>query len=275
MGVSMRDHSTTPQPSKNMKVKDIKLSNGTTQTFMTNGSIVVDVVDTGVGMTPQQLQTVFDVGTQFNANKLQSGGGSGLGLAFAKAIAEQHGGSLRAFSAGKDKGTTFRLDLPLHVDVDNMTRKEISSASSSSEHEKKITRVGDSADEDELEPMHILVVDDAPMNRKLLTRLLEMNGHTVTTAENGQELIDTVRNDMVKYDCILVDYEMPVMNGPEACKGAREMGYTGFVVGVTGNLLPEDVGYFMDNGADAVLPKPFKYNALEELLIEHGMFELN
>merc|ERR1711933_105275 len=131
------------------------------------------------------------------------------------------------------------------------------------------------ADEDELQPMHILVVDDAPMNRKLLVRLLEMNGHTCSTAENGQELIDAVRKDMVQYDCILVDYEMPVMNGPESCKGVREMGYTGFVVGVTGDLLPEDVGYFLDCGADAVLSKPFKYKALEELLIEHGMFGLN
>merc|ERR1712176_201297 len=146
-------------------------------------------------------------------------------------------------------------------------------ASSESEDEKRITRKGESGDEDELEPMHILVVDDAPMNRKLLTRLLEMNGHTYKQAENGQELIDMVRENLIHYDCILVDYEMPVMNGPEACKGVREMGYTGFVVGVTGNLLPEDVGYFMDCGADAVLPKPFKYKELENLLIERGMFD--
>ena len=65
---------------------------------------------------------------------------------------------------------------------------------------------------------------------------------------------------------------MPVMNGPDACRKIREMGYTGFVVGVTGNLLPEDVGYFLDCGADAVLGKPFKYQDLEQLLMEHGLF---
>merc|ERR1712127_291164 len=95
------------------------------------------------------------------------------------------------------------------------------------------------------------------------------------------ELIDTIQTCLdssgeeeqsVQYDCILVDYEMPVMNGPEACMAVREMGYTGFVVGVTGNLLPEDVGYFMDCGADSVLPKPFKYKDLEQLLMEHGLF---
>ena len=296
--VSSREHpaitGTAAKPENNggsKATKESETADGSRKTFTSGGRIVVDVVDTGVGMTPIQLETVFDVGTQFNANKLQSGGGSGLGLAFAKAIAEQHGGSLRAYSDGKDKGTTFRLDLPLYLDGDSDTSRERGSSASTSTDPKESSEGAsgsgstkeDSAnkedpssnDDDELEPMNILVVDDAPMNRKLLVRLLESNGHTCGQAENGQDLIDTIRENMVRYDCILVDYEMPVMNGPEACKGVREMGYIGFVVGVTGNLLPEDVGYFMDCGADAVLPKPFKYNDLEELLIEHGMFRLS
>merc|ERR1711956_109607 len=110
---------------------------------------------------------------------------------------------------------------------------------------------GMKSNQDSLDPMRILVVDDAPLNRKLLIRLLESNGHTCEDAENGQILIDRVEEKMNKkgdgddhddhFDCILVDYEMPVMNGPDACKTIREMGYVGFVVGVTGNLLPEDV----------------------------------
>merc|ERR1711971_35768 len=106
--LSWRDHPSAEETT------EFGMADGTRMKFAASVRIVVDVVDTGVGMTPAQLQTVFDVGTQFNANKLQAGGGSGLGLSFAKAIAEQHGGSLRAFSDGKDKGTTFRLDLPLH-----------------------------------------------------------------------------------------------------------------------------------------------------------------
>jgi len=251
-----------------------------------SGRVVVDVIDTGVGMTPIQLETVFDVGTQFNANKLQAGGGSGLGLAFAKAIAEQHGGSLRAYSDGRDKGTTFRLDLPLYIGESMSNNSSSSSKDNDNALAEEAAPVNGSAiiEEEALEPMQILVVDDAIMNRKLLIRLLESNGHTCGQAENGQALIDAIDDclnhthksgqTMMQYDCILVDYEMPVMNGPEACKAIREMGYTGFVVGVTGNLLPEDVGYFMDCGADAVLPKPFKYKDLEQLLIEQGMFAL-
>jgi len=280
--VSLRDPTTAGTIAKDVgkaKInKEFRMADGSRKSFAACGRIVVDVVDTGVGMTPAQLQTVFDLGTQFNANKLQSGGGSGLGLAFAKAIAEQHGGSLRAFSDGAGKGTTFRLDLPLHLDAPkdgSVTASSGRKVALDSENPDKSSRSGSSGEVDELEPMSILVVDDAPMNRKLLVRLLEMNGHTCAQAENGQDLINAVKENMVRYDCILVDYEMPVMNGPEACKGVREMGYTGFVVGVTGNLLPEDVGYFMDCGADAVLPKPFMYKELEELLIEHGMFGLS
>jgi len=287
--VSTRDATTTSNDAQAMK--EFNLTGGSRVGLSMSGWVVVDVIDTGVGMTPLQLQTVFDVGTQFNANKLQSGGGSGLGLAFAKAIAEQHGGSLRAYSSGRDKGTTFRLDLPLYHDEamestssnnknDDANADATLSLSSSVTSAKPGTTTTTIRGET-LEPIHILVVDDALLNRKLLIRLLESNGHSCGEAENGQELIDTIEArcnssseeaQAAQYDCILVDYEMPVMNGPDACKAIREMGYTGFVVGVTGNLLPEDVGYFMDCGADAVLSKPFKYKDLEQLLMEQGIF---
>ena len=257
------------------KTKNYKLSNDSVVNVTMSGRIVVEVIDTGVGMTPSQLETVFDVGTQFNANKLQAGGGTGLGLAFAKAISEQHNGSLRAYSDGREKGTTFNFTLPLYFDVNDREASNKRPASS---------RAIQQGQEEKLVPMRILVCDDALMNRKLLIRLLESNGHSCGEAHNGQALIDVVdltladdnEDETIKkpYDCILVDYEMPVMNGPEACKAIRDKGYHGFVVGVTGNLLPEDVGYFMDCGADAVLPKPFKYKDLEQLLIEQGLFPM-
>jgi signal transduction histidine kinase len=293
--VSTRDATTTCNDAKAMK--EINLAGGICVGLSMIGWVVVDVIDTGVGMTPLQLQTVFDVGTQFNANKLQSGGGSGLGLAFAKAITEQHGGSLRAHSNGRDKGTTFRLDLPLYHDktmestspnnmnddanADAIADAALSLSSSIASTKPETTTTATTIREETLEPMHILVVDDALLNRKLLIRLLESNGHSCGEAENGQELIDTIEArcdsssgeaQAAQYDCILVDYEMPVMNGPDACKAIRKMGYTGFVVGVTGNLLPEDVSYFMHCGADAVLSKPFKYKDLEQLLMEQGIF---
>lgn len=68
-----------------------------------------------------------------------------------------------------------------------------------------------------------------------------------------------------------LDHEMPVMDGPTACKQMRLMGCSSFVAGVTGNLLPEDLEYFMHCGANAVLPKPFKMASLEDLWVEYGV----
>merc|ERR1711935_740738 len=71
------------------------------------------------------------------------------------------------------------------------------------------------------------------------------------------------------YDLVLMDYEMPVMIGPVAAKEIRNLGSDVFIIGVTGNLMPEDVAYFRQCGSNAVLPKPFRMNELEEIIIEH------
>jgi CheY-like chemotaxis protein len=73
------------------------------------------------------------------------------------------------------------------------------------------------------------------------------------------------------FDTILMDYEMPVMNGPESSRGIRELGCDSFIVGVTGNLMEEDVNYFKECGANAVLPKPLDFTELENLWAEYGV----
>ena len=75
------------------------------------------------------------------------------------------------------------------------------------------------------------------------------------------------------YDTVLLDNEMPVMSGSTAAEHMRAMGSDVFIVGVTGNLLPEDVAHFKESGANAVLPKPFKLSDLETLWMEYGVFQ--
>lgn len=275
--------------------KKFDMVDGTRKTFVTSGRIIVEVMDTGVGMTQFELETVFDVGTQFKAKKLQSGGGSGLGLAFAKAIVEQHGGSLQAYSDGRDKGTTLRLDLPLYLENSDGNCCDLSTTSSifsddasdqsfktapkksfkSTRRRRRRVQQRRFSNPDsknlELVPMHMAIVDDDPIARKLLVRLLESYGHTCDQLNNGQELIDKIKDNPIAYDCILLDYEMPVMSGPEASAIIREMENDVLMLGVTGNLLPEDIGHFMDCGVDSVLPKPMKYEELMELLVEFGV----
>jgi CheY-like chemotaxis protein len=92
--------------------------------------------------------------------------------------------------------------------------------------------------------LHVLVVDDSVSNRKLLMRMLKNRGHTCEEACDGQEAVLLVKEASTPFDSILLDYEMPVMDGPTACKQMRQMGCSCFVVGVTGNLMPEDIAYF-------------------------------
>jgi CheY-like chemotaxis protein len=120
---------------------------------------------------------------------------------------------------------------------------------------------------------HCLVVDDSLPNRKMLARLLERSGHKCTVACHGQEAIDIVEadhaasmNDVTHtaIDTILMDYEMPILNGPDSTKILRENGYKMLIFGVTGNVLEEDVHHFISMGANKVLSKPVSIAAIEE-----------
>jgi CheY-like chemotaxis protein len=123
--------------------------------------------------------------------------------------------------------------------------------------------------------LRILVVDDVKSIRKLFARALSNQGHTCDTACDGQECVDlftkksepssTVPVDVCPYDLVLMDSEMPVMNGPTATKIIRSLGFKELVIfGVTGNVLPEDVEMFMDHGVDAVLGKPLTVERIWE-----------
>lgn len=256
------------------------------------GAIRLSVTDSGAGLSPEQLQRIFGEGVQFNANTLQAGQGSGLGLFITKGIVEKHQGTIKVHSDGLGTGTTFTVELPLFF---------VTSQPGSNFGARKI---GPECDNVNLfPPLHdcpqtlsaevfaqilaehpiknVLVVDDTVSNRKMLIRLLKNRGCTCVEAGNGQEALD-VYNDALKgeelsfglepFDAILMDYEMPVKNGPQATKELREKGCAGFIVGITGNVLPSDIQFFKDHGVDAVLPKPLE---IDLLLHEWAQFKAN
>lgn len=240
-------------------------------TCTSNGSFQLTVSDTGVGMTPDQIKTVFRQGSQFNVNQLQAGKGSGLGTWIAKGIIRQHGGLLSAASDGLNKGSTFTVNLPIHQVPSCL---EPVKASVTSVHKSIDFTERDEEEEEEEDPMgslNILVVDDAKMNLKLLSRLLEKHGHVVTQADDGDIAVDKVKEAQKPFDVVLMDYQMPRMCGPDAAREIRSMGSDAFIVGVTGNVMPEDVRVFKDAGANAVLPKPIKIPDLESLWVEYGI----
>ena len=106
----------------------------------------------------------------------------------------------------------------------------------------------------------ILVVDDSPLNRKMLSKLLKSKGHHIEEAENGEMAVDKIKQEADagrNYDVILMDYVMPVMDGPTATRAIRAMDIKTPIFGLTGNAIDTDIKIFLNAGADIVLIKPF------------------
>ena len=138
----------------------------------------------------------------------------------------------------------------------------------------------------------LLIVDDAPTNRKFLRKLLEQRGHVCDEAENGLEALNMVKIVMTSnidaitirkqaseatdsessdsetegYDVIFMDFMMPKINGPNATRAIRELGFTAPIIGVTGNALDDDKTTFMDAGVNNVIIKPLRMVKLLEII---------
>lgn len=271
-------------------------------TFLRSGRLQVFISDTGVGMSQDQINRLFKAGVQYNSNKLQAGQGSGLGLFIAKGIMKQHNGDLTVASDGLGHGSTFVVEVPVY----EMSKESDLQLVSDGDTDIDVTTVDASPSPpnyfcpkkacQEKHHLRVLVVDDSLTNRKLLVRLLEKKGHYCDQAEDGLVALNKVtlslksnnnadeeggqqqqqQHEQQLYDSILIDYEMPNMDGPSAVQKMRQLPGFGSkkqcrIVGITGNALPEDVAYFKKCGADNVLPKPLDIPSLTKIWEDAGL----
>ena len=243
--------------------------------FPRSGFLQVQITDTGAGMNEDQVSKLFRAGVQFNSNKLQAGQGSGLGLFIAKEIMRKHDGDLTASSDGLGQGATFTMTIPIYYIPNSHPAilRAIPKAHTIDTAESGATNGQKSKPKPSLK---VLVVDDAVTNRKLLTRLLERQGHVLDQAEDGVEGLAKVSQALQPgqrpFDSILLDYEMPNMDGPTAAQKMRQIAnFDALIVGITGNVLPEDIAHFKKCGADHVLPKPLDIPNLNRLWEEAGL----
>lgn len=204
---------------------------------------------------------------QFNANAHQGGGGSGLGLYISKKIADLHQARL-SLSSVVGRGSTFTLEIPVVLRsvriLDNSEYRKPSQGLVTFE-------AGDSATSAKLlENMHVLVVDDSRLNRKLLKRLLESQGHHCMEASNGLESLQSLDRAAIdqstRFDVVLMDNNMPQMSGHQATQAMRLRGYTGVIIGVTGDTQQSEIISFLNQGADAVVTKPIDPAKLEDII---------
>jgi CheY-like chemotaxis protein len=111
-----------------------------------------------------------------------------------------------------------------------------------------------------------LVVDDSRLSRKMLVKLLAAAKHTCEEAEDGLEAVEKVKRGERQFDCILMDFVMPNMDGPTATKEIRALGFAAPIFGVTGNALDFDIEHFLRCGATKVFPKPFDMEKFNEAM---------
>jgi Amt family ammonium transporter len=223
----------------------------------------IDVVDTGIGMNAEQMERIFDPFMQANSSTTRKYGGSGLGLAICERLAGILGGQIRVQSA-LGQGSTFTVAIPVTLsDEVRMIRPGDGTAPQvSTPHEspkRPVTLKG-----------RILLVEDGIDNQRLISLVLAKAGATVTLAKHGKEALeavfppDAVDGQMVEFDVILMDIQMPEMDGHEATRRLRDKGYRGPIIALSAHALEREICGILQAGCNEYLAKPIQR---EELLL--------
>jgi signal transduction histidine kinase/ActR/RegA family two-component response regulator len=224
----------------------------TVQAYTENGSAVIKVIDTGIGLPPEMLTRVFDLFAQADRSLDRSEGGLGIGLTVARKLAEMHGGSISASSEGLGHGATFTVRLPLS---DESLVDDKPSASKISSGAQPARRV--------------LIVDDNRDTAQACAQLLKKSGHAVETAFDGRSAVELAES--FKPEAIFLDIGLPGMNGYEVVKTLRAGGFENeLIVAVSGYGQPEDRRRSREAGFDQHLVKPVDQSALASALQQVG-----
>ncbi|WP_298160878.1 ATP-binding protein [Brevundimonas sp.] len=212
--------------------------------------LTIAVVDTGCGIPADRLAGIFDSFEQVDAGTTRKYGGTGLGLAISRRLAEIMGGSLTADSV-EDQGSTFVLTLPMEP-----------VAKPAAETRRR------AAPQAGLQGKVILAADDHAVNRRILSLLLEPHGCTILLVENGAEAVAAARTQ--RFDAILMDMQMPVMDGLEASAQIRAGGLNRRtpLIALTANAMDVHRAAWDATGVYAFLTKPIDPALLAATLAE-------
>lgn len=201
--------------------------------------LVIMVEDTGIGISADRLDKIFEPFTQADSSMTRRFGGTGLGTTIARQLAELMGGAISVTST-PGEGSVFQVTLPLEegeaIDEDQHAEQEIP-----------------------LPPLHILIADDVPQNLELLTTIMTQRQHSVATATNGQQALELIQAG--SFDVVLMDVQMPEMNGHEATRAIRQLetseqrAYTP-VIALTASVQEKDRREAMLSGMDGFAAKP-------------------
>ena len=215
-------------------------------------TIKVEVTDTGVGINPVLQKHLFKPFTQIEKEDTRNYEGTGLGLSICKELAGLLGGEIGVHST-PGKGSTFWFTFKAKI-----AKKDGKDNSDKKENKDK-----------HIKPLNILLAEDKKVTQKVVSLMLEFQGHKVTIAENGLEALEKYKTD--KFDLVLMDIQMPVMDGITATKKLKEKyKKSPPILGLSANAFEGDREKYMKQGMDEYLTKPVKIEDFNIVLRKLG-----
>ncbi|NDW16094.1 PAS domain-containing protein [Alteromonas genovensis] len=212
--------------------------------------IAIKVIDSGIGMSKEAQQRIFERFAQADTSTTRRYGGTGLGMAITLSLIDLMNGDIKLNSI-EGTGTTITVFLPLEpTQVDTQTRAKKSLSAPLMSNKK------------------ILIAEDNAINQVVIQTMLEDTMAAITMVDNGKQAVDALQEE--DFDLILMDIHMPEMDGVEAHRQISAMKKHIPVIALTANVMPEDVAYYLEEGFDSHLGKPIDMNQLFGMLKQYS-----
>ena len=225
----------------------------------------IDVIDTGIGLTEEQRQRIFSPFVQADTSTSRRFGGTGLGLAISVRLARLLGGEIKVESTPQN-GSMFSLILPVSPDTATFVEPDVKiSLESRSNQITQETKFAQG-----IKGMRILLVEDGPDNQKLIAFHLKREGAHYEIADNGQLGIDAIQNAIAQgkpFDAVLMDMQMPVLDGYSATREIRRQGIITPVIALTAHAMSGDREKCLAAGCDDYMTKPIQPGQMSQVIL--------
>lgn len=244
----------------------------------TDSMITVSVVDTGIGISLENQKKIFESFEQVDSSNSRQYGGTGLGLTVTRQLVELHKGTIQV-SSNEGQGSEFKFTLPVSdkplsdETSDDMTIKPFNDIA---DNENVIVGQNDDKKQQPEDCIHVLVVDDEPINQQVLTNHLTGVNYKVTTALDGDQALESISN--TRFDLILLDIMMPKMTGYEVARKIREKFLANQlpIIMLTAKNRVSDLVEGFSSGTNDYLAKPFsKKELLARISTQLNLLKIN